>query len=64
MALLINAGSTQIPGVHRGPRRGGRRGGFLGREAVNPLRCVAERYASPDAGEAAVPEDRRATAML
>lgn len=64
MALLINAGSTQIPGVHRGPRRGGRRGGFLSCKAVNPALTVAKRYASPDAGESAVPEHRRATVML
>lgn len=64
MALLINAGSTQILAVHRGPRRGGRRGGFLGCKAVNPAPTCSHKVRFPASREAAAPEHCRATVML
>lgn len=64
MALLINAGSTQILGVHRGLRRGGRRGGFLGCKAVNPAPTRSRELRVPGRREVAAPEDRRAAVML
>lgn len=64
MALLIDAGSTQILGVHRGLGRGGRRGGFLGCEAVNPAPPRSRELRVPGRREVAALEDRRAAVML
>lgn len=55
MAVLINAGSAQMPGVRRGLGRAGRRGGFLGCGAVNPTPTRSRELRVHGRREAAAP---------